>query len=185
MPLIINRLTPFIVGDLSDAALKDIKQVRIRFADAERAVNERDVEINRLAKAGTTLQQQVEDLNATLGTRLAELGNVRQELAAQASLVQELKAQLDKAQAAGPKIRVQDLVQQFKVNVDAINSQVLDGKTPGMLIDNVEVEVRGGIDVSEGLRISQLPANLLGATTVSTLKFNLRPSSNLKIVDDD
>lgn len=181
----IPRIAPFNVGDLSETALKDIRQVRLRFAEAERAVGERDLEIQRLTASGISLQEQVETLNATLGKRLAELGNVRQELATQAAVVQDLRAQLDKLQTAAPKIRVQDLVQQFKLNVDAINTQVLAGKTPGMLIDHVEVEVRGGIDVSEGLRIAQLPANLLGATTVSTLKFNLRPSSSLKIVEDE
>ncbi len=49
-----------------------------------------------------------------------------------------------------------------------------------MRIDSVEVEVRGGIDVSDGLKISQLPVSALGAQSVSVLKFNLRPASTLK-----
>ena len=47
------------------------------------------------------------------------------------------------------------------------------------------VEVRGGIDVSNGLQISQLPVSALGANSASVLRFNLRPSSPLKIVEDD
>ena len=54
-----------------------------------------------------------------------------------------------------------------------------------MLVDSVEVEVRAGIDVSNGLQISQLPASALGANSASVLRFNLRPSSPLKIVEDD
>ena len=36
-----------------------------------------------------------------------------------------------------------------------------------------------------GLHITQLPASALGAQSVSLLKFDLRPASALKIVDDD
>ena len=80
---------------------------------------------------------------------------------------------------------MQDLVSQFKVNVDRINADVLSQKTSGMLVDSVEVEVRGGIDVQDGLHITQLPASALGVQSVSVLKFNLKPASVLKIVDDD
>ena len=70
-------------------------------------------------------------------------------------------------QTSPPKIGVQDLVSQFKVNVDRINADVLSQKTSGMLVDSVEVEVRGGIDVHDGLHITQLPASALGVQSVS------------------
>jgi hypothetical protein len=103
----------------------------------------------------------------------------------QASRVQVLSEQLKALELSPAKIGVQDLVSQFKGNIDRINAEVVNQKAPGMLVDSVEVEVRGGIDVQDGLHITQLPASALGAQSVSLLKFNLRPASALKIVDDD
>lgn len=179
------RLPPFSAGDLSDATLKNLEGVRSRLTEAVRAVSDRDVEIQRLTGVNGALQQQFDSVSATLQNRTIELGDLRQQLAAQVTLVQDLRTELDRINTATPKIRVQDLVQQFKSNVDLINTQVIQGKTAGMVVDNVEVEVRGGIDVSSGLQITQLPASQLGSSTVSTLKFNLRPTIALRIVDDD
>lgn len=179
------KLPPFVIGDLSDATLKNLEGVRGRLTEAVRAVSDRDVEIQRLAGVNGALQQQLDNVGTTLQNRTLELGNARQELATQVTLVQELRVELEKIKTATPKIRVQDLVQQFKSNVDLINTQVIQGKTAGMVVDNVEVEVRGGIDVTSGLQITQLPVSQLGSSTVSTLKFNLRPTVALKIVDED
>lgn len=39
--------------------------------------------------------------------------------------------------------------------------------------------------MSDGLHITQLPAAALAAESVSVIKFNLKPSSALRIVDED
>lgn len=176
---------PFDPGKLDDATLQKPELVRAKFNEAVAAVKVRDTEIDRLASVNTELSQRAAEAQKALASRSAELDAARKELASQAGRLQDLSEKLKLLQTSPPKIGVQDLVSQFKVNVDRINADVLSQKTSGMLVDSVEVEVRGGIDVQDGLHITQLPASALGVQSVSVLKFNLKPASVLKIVDDD
>jgi FtsZ-binding cell division protein ZapB len=176
---------PFDPGKLDDDFLKKPELVRGKLNEAVQAVKVRDSEIDRLSLVNTDLQARTAEAQKALAARSTELEAVRKELATQAGRVQDLSEKLKALQTATPKIGVQDLVGQFKTNIDRINADVLSQKTSGMLVDSVEVEVRGGIDVADGLHITQLPASALGVQSVSVLKFNLKPASVLKIVDDD
>jgi FtsZ-binding cell division protein ZapB len=180
-----TAFTPFDLGKPTDENLRNLDFVRGKFNEAVQAVNLRDTEIQRLNLVNGDLQRRAVDAQQALEARTSELDALRKELATQAGRVQELGDKLAALQKEPPKIGVQDLVGQFKGNIDRINADVISQKTPGMLIDSVEVEVRGGIDVKDGLHITQLPASALGVASVSVLKFNLKPSSVLRIVDDD
>jgi FtsZ-binding cell division protein ZapB len=180
-----TKFVPFETGTLNDQNLKNVDFVRGKFNEAVQAVTVRDTEIERLATTNVSLQKQFTDADALATTRATEIEKLRKEVATQAGRAQDLSDKLAQLQTAIPKIGVQDLVNHFKTNIDSINADVVSQKTSGMLIDSVEVEVRGGIDVSDGLHITQLPASALGVASVSVLKFNLRPTSALKIVDDD
>ena len=144
-----------------------------------------DKEIGRLLQNSQELEQKFTEASRTIAVNNTELQSVRKELATEITRAQELRERLDKIDFNPPKISVQDLVSQFKGNIDRINAEVISRKTEGMLVDSVQVEVRGGLDVSGGLLISQLPPSALDASSASVLRFNLRPSSPLKIVDDD
>ncbi len=180
-----SNFLPFDLGTVDDVKLRDTTFVRGKFTEAVQAVGVRDAEIQRLANVNGSLQKQFDEANRLTATRDVELANVRKELAVQAARVNELTDKIAQAAIAVPKIGVQDLVSQFKGNIDRINADVISRKSTGMLVDSVEVEVRGGIDVTDGLHITQLPASALGVASVSVLKFNLRPTSALKIVEDD
>jgi hypothetical protein len=180
-----TTFVPFDPGVLTDVNLKNLDLVRGKFNEAVQAVSVRDTEIQRLNTVNSQLQKQFAEADRLVTTRDTEIQSVRKELAAQIGRVQELSDKLDKLAISVPKIGVQDLVSQFKGNIDRINADVISRKSTGMLVDSVEVEVRGGIDVSDGLHITQLPASALGVQSVSVLKFNLRPSSALRIVEDD
>lgn len=176
---------PFDVGTLDEVRLRDITVVRSKLTEAVQAVGVRDAEIQRLGNVNTSLQKQFDEANRLVTARDVSIASLQKELATQAARVQELSDKIAQAAKATPKIGVQDLVSQFKGNIDRINADVITRKSTGMLVDSVEVEVRGGIDVSDGLHITQLPASALGVSSVSVLKFNLRPTSALKIVEDD
>ena len=178
-------LVPFDPGKVDDDALRRTDLVRAKFNEAVLAVNARDGEIKRLEGVTVDLQARVAEAQKAVVERSDELQATRKELALQAGRVQALSEQLKTLELSPAKIGVQDLVSQFKGNIDRINAAVIDQKVPGMLVDSVEVEVRGGLDLQDGLHITQLPASALGAQSVSLLKFNLRSASALKIVDDD
>jgi hypothetical protein len=180
-----SKFVPFDIGTVDEQKLKDVAFVRGKFNEAVQAVDLRDTEIQRLASVNGALQKQFDDADRLAASRNAELLSARKELATQAGRLQELSDKLARIEVAVPKIGVQDLVSQFKGNIDRINADVISRKSTGMLVDSVEVEVRGGIDVTDGLHITQLPASALGVASVSVLKFNLRPTSALKIVEDD
>lgn len=180
-----TQFTPFDVGALSDQKLRDVAFVKDKFSEATQAVKVRDAEIQRLTASQQGVQSQLKEATAALLLRESELASMRQALANQTSLVQELRDKLAKVQVDVPRIKVQDLVGQFKTHIDRINTDVITQKATGMLIDHVEVEVRGGIDVRDGLHLSPVAGAALSADSVSTLKFNLRPATALRIVDDE
>ena len=175
----------FDVRDFPETSFKNPDLVKAKFNEAMAAVNARDKELERLALNNEALETKFTEASRTVAINNAELQSLRKELATEVGRAQELRERLDKLDLQLPKISVQDLVGQFKGNIDRINAEVISRKTDGMLVDSVEVEVRAGIDVSNGLQISQLPASALGANSASVLRFNLRPSSPLKIVEDD
>lgn len=180
-----TTFVPFEIGGLTGDNLRNIDLVRGKFNEAVQAVNVRDAEIQRMSNVNGDLQKQFAEANRLVTVRSDEVTGLRQELAVQAGRVQELNDKLAQITIKVPKIGVQDLVSQFKGNIDRINADVISRKTTGMLVDSVEVEVRGGIDVSDGLHITQLPSSALGEASVSVLKFSLRPTSALKIVEED
>ena len=91
---------------------------------------------------------------------------------------------LDAATLVPPRITVENLVAQFRTDVEKINH---DARLTvrGMVVDNLEVEIKGGIDVTKGVCLTQLPANVLDAQSASTLRFSLKPAATLRMVDDD
>ena len=180
-----TRFVPFDPGTVNDSNIRNVDFVRAKFNEAVQAVTVRDTEIQRLGESHAELSRQLGAATQAVVGRDAELGGLRKELAAQAERSQRLAAELEQIKTQTARIGIQDLVGQVKQGVDRINSEVIAKKTPGMLVEGVEVEVRGGIDVKDGLQITQLPASALAEHSVSLLKFTLRPSSPLKIVDED
>ncbi len=178
-------LPKFVINDLSDVQLRNPETVKKKLSEALTAVGARDSEIERLGQGNQDLAQQLSNAKLNVQASANELAALRKELAVEINHGRELAERLNKIGANLPKISVQDLVSQVKTHIDLVNNEVISRKTDGMLVDNVEVEVRGGIDISSGLRISQLPAEALGAASASVLRFTLRPSSPLKIVEDD
>lgn len=169
---------------LDDDTIKKPDLVKLKLNEAVQAIGVRDTEITRLTLAQAELQQRSSEALKALQLRSDELEATRKALAEQAGRLQAVTEQLKAVQTAVPKIGVQDLVGQFKSHIDRVNADVLQRKTGGMLVDSVEVEVRGGIDVRDGLQLTQIDSAALGLAAVSTLKFNLKPASVLKIVDE-
>ena len=178
------RLVPFDVSGVTDVSVRNVDFVRGKINEATQAVSVRDAEIQRLSGANAELNQQLSTAAQNVLVRDTELTGLRKELAKQAERNEALSSELVKIKTTTATIGIQDLVSQVKQGVDRINTEVLTRKAAGMLVEGVEVEVRGGLDVSDGLKITQLPAAALAEHNVSVLRFNLRPSTPLKIVDE-
>ena len=177
--------TKFDPGPITDAQLRDPAFVRGKFGEAVRAVAERDDELKRVTTQNEVVTARADKLEVSLKASDAELQSVKVALATEATRAQTLADRVKQLETVTPKISVQGLVTQFKSDVDKINREVLANPSlAGMLVDSVEVEVRGGLDVSQGVQITQLPPGELNGASASTLRFNLRPSVTMRIVDD-
>ena len=175
---------PFDPGRLDDDALRQPVLVRARLTEAVQAIKLRDAEIDRLGRAGADQTARLQQAERTLQERALEAEALRRELALQSDRVRDLAGQLEQAGTRLPRIGVQELVGQFRSQIERANADVLAQPGRGLLVDSVEVEVRGGLDVDGGLHLTQLPASALGAQGVSTLRFNLRPAATVRVVDD-
>ena len=169
---------------LDDDSLRQLTVVRQKLIDAASAVKLRDTEIDRLTRESTDQQARLALSERSLQQRALELEATKSALAEQVNLGRALSEQLAQATQQLPKIGVQALVGQFRQQIDQVNAGVLAQAGGGMLVDSVEVEVRGGLDVDGGLHLTQLPGSALSAAALSTLRFNLRPAATLRIADD-
>lgn len=178
--------TIFTVDRVTDAQLRDPAFVRGKFDEATRAVADRDRELTTVTNQAATLATRNAQLEANVKTQSVELQQMRESLAAALERNQLLTDRVTTLETATPKIGVESLVTRFKADVDRINRDVrANPGLAGMLVDSVEVEIKGGIDVSDGVAITQLPAGALTAASASTLRFNLRPGPTLRIVDEE
>ncbi|MBR0657007.1 hypothetical protein [Plastoroseomonas arctica] len=178
--------TTFTVDRVTDTQLRDAAFVRGKFDEATRAVADRDRELTTLNTQVATLATRNTQLEASTKTQTAELQQVRESLASALSRNQALSDRITALETTTPKIAVESLVTRFKADVDKINREVrANPGLAGMLVDSVEVEIKGGLDVSDGVAITQLPAGALTAGNASTLRFNLRPGPVLRIVDEE
>ncbi len=122
----------FDVRDFPETSFKNPDLVKAKFNEAMAAVNARDKELERLALNNEALETKFTEASRTVAINNAELQSLRKELATEVGRAQELRERLDKLDLQLPKISVQDLVGQFKGNIDRINAEVISRKTDGI-----------------------------------------------------
>jgi hypothetical protein len=132
---------------------------------------------DQLASGDTFLQK---DLEVKLLTAQSELADLSVKNA-------ELQKQLDTISQSRPRIGVEKILEQFRSNLDAINNAVTEtrtGEKRGVIVDEMEVEVKGGLDLQGEIQLTQLLPQEVTAESVSTIRFSLRPTSTIKIVEE-
>jgi hypothetical protein len=89
---------------------------------------------------------------------------------------------------ARPMIKVDDLARQLGDAIQTINEEakkkLIEGKAH-VLVDQFEVEIKGGIDVKDGIRLTQLQGQELNSESVSTIRFALKQIPVITIVDEE
>jgi hypothetical protein len=99
----------------------------------------------------------------------------------------ELQKQLDALSQTRPQMGVEKLVEQFRTSLDGINKAVMetkDAEKRGVVVEQMEVEIKGGLDLQQGIQLTQLLPQEVTPASVSTIRFSLRPVSTIKIVED-
>ena len=183
---------PFRLPIYSDKELSDPKFSRLQINDLAVKIRQRDIGLAErdgqlVALNGQAAQQQIQidaakvELTRRDGTIAAANRQIAELLAAKA----DLAGQLERINVNRPKIAVDDLVRQFSGSVERLNADARKAGGTAFLVDNLRVEIKAGIDVSNGVRLSQLPESAIGVESVSTLSFALKPNTVIRIVDDE
>ncbi len=177
---------------LGSAQANDPKVLKARLDEASGAAQlrdavlaERDAQIARSEKDLATAARQTETLRATVAARDTAGKGAATQIAELSNQNRVLKAQLDKLTVNRPKIAVDELVRQFSSGIEKLNIEARKAGGTAFLVDNLEVEIKAGIDVSDGLRLSQLPDSALGVESASTLRFALKQAAVIRMVDDE
>lgn len=183
------------IGKLTDEELRNPDIIKAKFAELNGTLDARDAEISRNMGTIAALQTDLVAARTDVALKDSLLTQKNQDISVREARIaelltanQDMRRQLDDAAKVQPKIRIDSLVNQFRGDIEKINREALaqvNTNAQAMIVDNLEVEVKGGIDVSEGVRITQLPDSALSAQSVSTLRFKLKPLTVIRMVDDD
>jgi chromosome segregation ATPase len=181
-----------ITGDLT-ATRNDLQTAR---NDLQTARTDAEAGKRQVAELGSVITDQ----QTQLKSRATELGKLRQDLAAANDNMAGVKRELEFAKARiadllgkiepanvpRPKMKVDQLVNGLRTQIESLNAEAIRKKVDGsMLVEGCEVEIKGGLDVSDGVQLVTLAESVLGANTVSTLRFVLRPAPAVRIADDE
>ncbi|MEN3367928.1 MAG: hypothetical protein V7609_71 [Verrucomicrobiota bacterium] len=158
------------LGDLFGQNIELQKQLEIKLATAESRLGE-------LSAQNLALQKQFETKLNSAESKVGELSakNI------------ELQKKLDAISQSRPRIGVETLLEQFRNNLDGINKAVTEagsGEKRGVVVDQMEVEVKGGLELEGGIQLTQLHPQEVTPASVSTIRFSLRPASTIKIVEE-
>ena len=179
----LNQRVGALEGELraKDTAIKRLETEM----DATRA------ERSRLQGDVATLKAQIDERDARVkqieADRDATAQRFQEQIAKLSEANLDLQNRLNDAINTAPKIKVDQLVVAFRDQVAQMNQAVLSEPRADhqpVMVEQMEVELKGGLDVSSGLQFVQLRPEQLSPASVSTVRFTLRPGSTIKIVDD-
>ena len=99
----------------------------------------------------------------------------------------ELTSAFGEATKGRPSISIDELVGQLRTSLETLNDEARQRPQPGkarILVDQFEVEIKGGVDLKEGFRVTQLQGQEISPQSVSTIRFALKPVPVVTIIDD-
>ncbi|MGR0482080.1 MAG: hypothetical protein ACTFAL_11935 [Candidatus Electronema sp. V4] len=163
----------------SSIDLSQISDIGLRRTITD-GIKQREREIVRLEAEHDKIRQDlaVANTNAVGISRELEFAKAR---------ITELLNQIEAGTVVRRKMmKVDQLVSGFRTQIESLNAEAIRKQVGGsMLIENCEVEIKGGLDITDGIQLITLAESALGANTVSTLRFSLRPAPVVHIADDE
>lgn len=184
--------TRFTIPRFTDRQLSDpvfsrmqINDLAARIQQRDAVLAERDKQVLTLSAQVTKQQVQLETAKADVAKRDTTITASNRQIADLLAKNADLLRQIETLTVNRPKIGVDQLVTQFTSSVERLNTEARTRGGTAFLVDDLQVEIKAGIDVSDGLRLSQLPDAAIGVDSVSTLRFALRPNAVIRAVDDE
>ncbi len=116
-------------------------------------------------------------------TKTLENTNLKKELRTAVQKNIRLEKELERLRRARPMLKVDNLAGHIRSSMEKLNEEARKGKVR-TVIDSLEVEIKGGVSLENGVQITQLLPDETGPESVSTIRLVMRPAPNIKIVDE-
>lgn len=148
-------------------------------------------------KKSEALKLNLENANIKIEAQNKELEKISADLKEKDNIIARLNQQIavllvktaatETSTAPRPMIKIDDLARQLCSTIETLNNEARQKSTvsqPKIVVDQLEVEIKAGIDVQNGIHLTQLQGQELSPQSVSTVKFALRQAPVLKIAED-
>jgi chromosome segregation ATPase len=145
----------------------------------------------KLEKAQSSYEVQEKKLNSSLSIineKESTISKLQSEISVLAQKNFELLQNPDISTKERPMIKFEELARQFQGSVSALNSEAKQKSKGGdehLVIDQFEIEIKGGLDLKDGIRLTQLQGSELSPESVSTIRFALRQVPVISIIDEE
>lgn len=132
-------------------------------------------------------RRHVSEHKAALRDRDREVGELRTNAGRLSQEILDLKRQLEESRAARPSAKVDDIARHLRSVVTVLEAEAREdnraGK-PSVLVEALEIEIRGGITLKDGVHITELLPQEIRPESVSKMRIALRPLTTIKIADE-
>jgi chromosome segregation ATPase len=186
--------------ETAKAAIKELTAMKATLQSTilKAETQSRDLEtVKSVINEFGTLKTNLQCANEKIETQVKELQAVKASIAEKDKSIMGLKEQLTSLlekntvfQAQNetrPMIKFDELAREFCDTIENLNAEAKVKSTenrPKIMVDNLEVEIKAGIDMQSGIRLTQLKGEELSSQSVSTVKFALKQSPVIKTIDD-
>ena len=153
--------------------------------DTLRRINELEINLQKARLEVDTQKRELDRSVAALKEKDAKLVAMEAEVAKLAQKSLDLTRTIEVLTQARPRIKIDELAKNLQSALESINEEARKKSAAGKLstmIENFEVEVKGGLDLKNGIHLTQ--PQEVSAQTVSTLRFALRPVVSVRIAED-
>jgi hypothetical protein len=128
-------------------------------------------------------KERVTSLENILKEKDEENLKLKEEIADLRAKNQDLVNNIEDLYQERPKMKINDLTNHFKEVINKINKSETKSGEAGVMIENLEVEIKGGMDMTDDLYLTQIPGQQLSPESISRVKFSLKPTPTIKIAE--
>lgn len=166
-------------------ASEEFERIRGRLGVAESELREKDRRIAEFHVRLTSAEAHLVAREEQLRQRDAQLQEFQTKASELANKNLELQREIERIRGERPRVHVDKLIEQFRTQLTAINkaATVTAEEGPSVLVNQMEVEIKGGLDLHEGIQVTQLLAQELSPQSVSTIRFSLKPATAIKVIE--
>ena len=176
--------------DILNNKFKKLDELEIKvnkLSEIENKINkisDLEIELKKVTFEKEAYIQEIKKVDAVNKEKDSQISQLKSELANVIKKNQELTNVLETTVKLRPVMKIEDLTSHFKEVITKLNKQQPAEGEAGVVIEQLEAEIKGGLDLKEGVQLSQILPQELSPQNVSSVKFTLRPTTPIKIAKD-